>query len=58
MPKMLSLQGTGKTKIMGTRLIDLLIPLGDPELEERWGRVGHSSSPCDKGRGRWGKMSG
>ena len=20
-----------------------------------WGGVGHSSSPCDKGRGRWGK---
>lgn len=36
MPKMLLLQGTGKTETMGTRLIDLLIPLGDPELEERW----------------------
>lgn len=55
MPKMLSLQGTGKTKIMGTRLIDLLIFLGDPELEERWGGVGHSSSLCDKGRGWSGK---
>ena len=32
MPKMLSLQGTGKTETMEKRLIDLLIPLGDPEL--------------------------
>ena len=45
MPKMLSLQGTGKTKIMGTRLIDLLIFLGDPELEERWGGVGWDTHP-------------
>ena len=52
MPKMLLLQGTGKTETMGMRLIDLLIPLGDPQLEERSGGVGHSSSPCDKGRGR------
>ena len=54
MPKMLLLQGTGKTETMGMRLIDLLIPLGDPQLEERSGGVGHASSPCDKGRRREG----
>ena len=38
MPKMLSLQGTRKTDTMGMRLIDLLIPLGDPERGEvGWG---------------------
>ena len=56
MPKLLSLQGKKKkTDTMGTRLIDRLIPLRDPELEQRWGWVGHSSSPCDKGRGWLGK---
>ena len=40
MSKLFMLQGKGKTDTMGMRLIDLMIPLGDPELEERWGGVG------------------